>query len=132
MRSSRDGNAAVILLGIILIGALIAAGIFFLAPRPGTSNQQAAPQQQDNSLSIGESRPAGDINDDGVVTQVDVQLVRAQIGCAAADPCWNQVIGKTLSGDNPIYASDLDIDNDQTITENDANEVSKNIVGGSR
>lgn len=132
MKSSRDGNAVVILLAIVMIGGLLAAGIYFLAPNPGTTSQQAAPQQQDSSLSIGESRPAGDINDDGVVTQVDAQLVRAQIGCTSADACWNEVIGKTLSGDNPIYTSDLDMDSDGSITENDAIEVTKNIVGGSR
>lgn len=129
MKPNQEGNTIIILLIVVVVAALIGAGIFFLAPNSGTSTQQAAPQQQDNSLSIGESRPVGDVNDDGVVTPVDVQLVRGQIGCEEGQNCWNEIIGKTLSGDNPIYTMDLDLNNDGMITEEDANEVQKNVVG---
>ena len=62
-----------------------------------------------------------DINQDGVINEVDANFVKTNMNCKQADPCWNKVIGKTLSGENPIYASDLDFNHDGIITEVDLN-----------
>jgi hypothetical protein len=123
MKSSENGNIAVILLVILVIAGAIGSAIFFIMPKTDTPAQQI----QQDSLSIGQSRPTGDINDDGSVTVVDVQLVRGQIGCTSESECWNTVVGKTLSGDNPIYASDLDLDGDSAITDADADIVNQNV-----
>lgn len=56
-----------------------------------------------------------DLNKDGKVDSVDEAIVTKQFGCQRNNPCWNKVIGKTLSGDNPIYASDLDMNGDGVI-----------------
>jgi hypothetical protein len=86
-----------------------------------------AQQMRQDRVSVGKSRPIGDINDDGSVTVVDVQLVRGQVGCTSESECWNTVVGKTLSGDNPIYTSDLDLDGDGSITDADAEIVNQNM-----
>ena len=63
----------------------------------------------------------GDINKDGQVNAVDLQLIQASIGCNKDSACWNKIIAKTLSGDNPIYTSDLDLDGDGEVTTQDVN-----------
>lgn len=71
----------------------------------------------------GGHRIPGDINDNGTIDNTDVQIVRDHIGCSKTDSCWGDVIGKTLSGDNPIYTSDLDLNSDGTVSELDAEIV---------
>ena len=61
----------------------------------------------------------GDINDDGMVTSADIDMMSRASGCVSADPCWNEVVGKTLSGDNPIYTMDMDLNKDNAIDEAD-------------
>lgn len=56
-----------------------------------------------------------DINKDGKVDQVDEAIIQKHFGCQLKQPCWTTVIGKTLSGDNPIYTSDLDMNGDNII-----------------
>lgn len=56
-----------------------------------------------------------DINKDGQVDQADEEIVKKQFGCRPNQSCWSKVIGKTLSGDNPIYTSDLDLNKDGNI-----------------
>jgi flagellin-like hook-associated protein FlgL len=79
--------------------------------RKSASNQEG---------SGGGQRVFGDINDNGSFDNSDVQMVRDNIGCSIDENCWDDVIGKTLSGDNPIYTSDLDLDESKKIDEADA------------
>lgn len=123
MKSGENGNTAVVLLVIVVIAGVVGSAIFFMMPKTAAPAQQ---MRQDR-VSVGESRPIGDINDDGSVTVVDVQLVRGQVGCTSESECWNTVVGKTLSGDNPIYTSDLDLDGDGSITDADAEIVNQNM-----
>ncbi len=60
-----------------------------------------------------------DINRDGKVTQTDRQYIRGQLNCTKGQACWEQQIGKTSDGDNPIYTYDLDLDKDEKISELD-------------
>jgi hypothetical protein len=82
--------------------------------RKSASNQEG---------SGGGQRIPGDINDNGTIDNTDVQMVRDKIGCDFAQSCWGEVIGKTLSGDNPIYTSDLDLEKDDKIDESDVKFV---------
>ncbi len=69
-----------------------------------------------------------DINDDGTITVDDISLIQIKIGCSQQDDCWDDVIGKTLSGDNPIYTFDLDVDKDGTISAADSLRINS-ILG---
>lgn len=61
----------------------------------------------------------GDVNRDGSVSALDTELLRQNLNCSQADPCWQKVVGKTVDGDNPIYASDLDLNKDGTLNDLD-------------
>ncbi len=61
----------------------------------------------------------GDVNRDGAVSAMDTELLRQNLDCSQADPCWQKVVGKTVDGDNPIYASDLDLNGDGTLNDLD-------------
>ena len=102
MKRSIIITGAVLLLIIILIflGKYLVKK--FLSPAP-TSNQTSTTYKKE------------DINKDGTVDSVDEEILKKQSGCQNKQPCWNKVIGKTLSGDNPIYASDLDLNGDGII-----------------
>ncbi len=78
--------------------------------------QQTNPSQQNYS---GTSYAIGDINQDGTVDAVDENFITTHIGCKKTDKCWNEVIGKTLSGDNPIYTSDLNLNHNGVIDQGD-------------
>lgn len=103
----------VIIGGIILIVFIVVIMAIF---RYGMS-QQTNPSQQNS----GTSYAIGDINQDGTVDAVDENFITTHIGCKKTDKCWNEVIGKTLSGDNPIYTSDLDLDHNGVIDQGDIN-----------
>ncbi len=64
-----------------------------------------------------------DINQDGVVDATDAEIVRENIGCSKTKSCWNKVVDYTLSGHNPIYASDLDLNGDGVISQADVDLV---------
>lgn len=61
----------------------------------------------------------GDLNRDGSVSAIDTELLRQNLNCSQTDPCWQKVVGKTVDGDNPIYASDLDLNRDGTLNGED-------------
>ena len=96
----------IVLGSLVLIAFIVLGGQYitkkFLSPAP-VSNQASTYYKKE------------DINKDGKVDQVDEEIVRKQFGCQVRQPCWSKVIGKTLSGDNPIYASDLDLNGDNII-----------------
>ncbi len=66
---------------------------------------------------------AEDINQDGTVDAVDENYINTHMGCANGSQCWNKVIGKTLSGDNPIYTSDMDLNHNNTIDQGDLDMI---------
>lgn len=60
-----------------------------------------------------------DINDDGKVDLLDLELVRKGTGCTEDDDCWGDMVDKTITGHNPIYTSDLDLTQDGVVDEQD-------------
>lgn len=64
-----------------------------------------------------------DINKDEKVDQADMDIVIKQLNCQKADSCWNKVVDKTLNGDNPIYAFDLDMNGDGAVSQLDVDQV---------
>lgn len=77
------------------------------------------------------TRSPEDINDDGVIDTVDVQMVQGSLGCKQGADCWDDVIGKTLSGDNPIYVSDFDLNKDGEVSDLDVQMVNAKAIDGS-
>lgn len=91
------------ILGVIAVVILFFAGKYFvkkfLSPAPVSYQANTYYKKED-------------INKDGKVDALDEQLVIKQSGCQRNNVCWNKVIGKSISGDNPIYVSDLDLNGD--------------------
>jgi hypothetical protein len=111
---NKQGNVGVIV--AVVVGLAILVGGYFavqvlLRPAPtgktGTSFTNAV----------------GDIDRSGTVDESDKSLVRGQSGCLKTQPCWNQTVGKTKDGDNPIYVSDLDLNKDGFVDQQDLDLV---------
>ncbi len=64
-----------------------------------------------------------DIDKNEKVDEADQEFVNKQLNCKKGDLCWNKVVGKTINGDNPIYAFDLDLNNDGVIDQLDAAQI---------
>lgn len=75
--------------------------------------------------SVNPNYKATDINRDGKVDFTDRQFIDNNLGCKKQSPCWTKVIGKTMDGDNPIYASDLDLNKDNVIDKLDGEMIKK-------
>ncbi len=107
-----------IIFGVIGLIAVIAIGVFvFLKFSPA---QQSTAPAVSNTASTGLVKTVpGDFLRDGKPTYEDVALVKAHLGCKKSDPCWNQVVGKTHDGDNPLYTSDLDMNGNGVIDTQD-------------
>ena len=71
----------------------------------------------------GISSNIADINRDGRVDAVDKNFITSSMNCAKNASCWNKVVGKTSDGDNPIYASDLDLNHDGLVDQSDLNLI---------
>lgn len=136
MREDQVGFFVYVVAVFMVVGVGIGGGLWYFFYREGVDPFAARSHESTTSGFIeasgtGEGAPVGrrkeDINDDGVINQTDVGIVKQNTGCAGGQPCWSRVVGKTLSGDNPIYASDLDMNGDDTISEEDANYVSSRI-----
>lgn len=122
-----EGSLIATIIGILLIvGIGIGGGLWYFFYKDGKDPFKVQPLKKSTTsqeeTGTGE-RKKEDINDDGVVDGDDSQIVNAQIGCRSVDDCWTDVIGKTLSGDNPIYVSDLDIDSDAEVSQKDVDAV---------
>jgi hypothetical protein len=65
----------------------------------------------------------GDINDDGNVDFLDSQYISTHTGCSEGDSCWSDVIDHTITGHNPIYTSDLDLNGDGVIDDSDTEVI---------
>jgi hypothetical protein len=122
------GNTIALIIGLILVvGVGIGGGLWFNFYRVGNDPFKIEPlgkstkSTQETSTNSGRKRE--DINDDGAVNGDDSQIVSASIGCSQVQSCWDDVIGKTLSGDNPIYVYDLDVDDSGEINDNDVAQI---------
>lgn len=112
------GSAVVVIIALIIVILLgIAVAGFFL---------KNSPQTKSSSKQGGLSEPKlnGDINRDEKIDAEDADLVRKASPCNHAFECWNKVVGKTKDGDNPIYASDLDLNHDDNVNELDISAMS--------
>jgi hypothetical protein len=104
--------------GLLAVVALGAVAYFMFFSKPS-----AAPVPQTGGQ-LSPTTLKGDINRDGSVDAMDAELIRSSTPCNHVDPCWNKVVGKTKDGDNPIYASDLDLNHDDNVNELDASAMS--------
>ncbi len=101
-------NVFITLVLVLILGA----AVFFIFKKIALTSPQSTPSNN-------EERSAEDINWDNKVDYLDVNLVKSVLGCKKTDPCWNKVIGKTVTGDNPIYSSDSDLNKDGVIDDKD-------------
>lgn len=65
----------------------------------------------------------GDIDRSGVADEADRMMVKSHLDCLKTQPCWNETIGKTKDGDNPLYVFDLDLNGDGFISQADVDLV---------
>jgi hypothetical protein len=123
-----EGNTGMAIFIALIIFACGIGGAFYYffyreGKNPFTVNKSIKYSTTSKNGDGGGSRVPGDINDNGIIDNTDVQIVRDHMGCKKNDLCWGDVIGKTLSGDNPIYTSDLDLNQDGIVDEQDAQVV---------
>ena len=104
----------VLLILIVIIVAVVFTFKMLLKPSPSG----ASPQSQERSPK--------DINWDNKVDDLDANIIKSVLGCKKTDPCWNKVVGKTITGDNPIYASDADLNKDGVIDQKDIDFLKAN------
>lgn len=125
MEPESNTGLAVFIALIIFVGGIGGALWFFFyregkSPFNTTALKRVSTMQENTG---GGNRVPSDVNDNGNIDNTDVQIVRDHIGCSSTQDCWGDVIGKTLSGDNPIYTSDLDLEKDNVVDEKDAQFV---------
>lgn len=118
MKNER-GSAVIIIVALVIV-ILLGVGItvFFLKSSPQT------PSTKKQGGELSETKLKGDINRDEKIDSEDADLVRKASPCNHAFACWNKVVGKTKDGDNPIYASDLDLNHDDNVNELDISAMS--------
>lgn len=107
------GSVLPIVVILVVIAGLAVAGYMVLTKPAPT----AVPAGQGGQLAS--TGLKGDVNRDGAVNEEDAELIRKASPCNHVDPCWKKVVGKTKDGDNPIYASDLDLNHDDNVNELD-------------
>lgn len=97
--------------------------------KPGVITTSSNKGTSQKSAFANTSGIAGDVNDDSSVTAADVDMIKGQLGCSEGQDCWTRVIGKTLSGDNPIYVMDMDYSKDGSINEADIPQIAEVPLG---
>lgn len=125
MEPESNTGLAIFIALLIFVGGIGGAFYYFFY-REGKSPFERSVLKKvsaTNEGSGGGQRIPGDVNDNGTIDNTDVQIVRDHIGCESTQDCWGDVIGKTLSGDNPIYTSDLDLEKNNKVDESDAQFV---------
>ena len=123
-----EGNTGMaILIALLIFVAGIGGGFYYFFYREGKNPfEKSTAIKYSPTVKNGDGggkRIPGDVNDNGMIDNTDVQIVRDHIGCSKTQDCWGDVIGKTLSGDNPIYTSDLDFNTDGIVDEKDTQFV---------
>lgn len=111
-------TAIVLTAGLLAVFAVGAVAYFMFFSKPSASYVPQTGGQLSSTVL------KGDINRDGSADAMDAELIRSSTPCNHADACWNKVVGKTKDGDNPIYASDLDLNHDDNVNELDASAMS--------
>lgn len=118
MKNER-GSAVIFMVALVIIILLgVGVVVFFMKSSPQT------PSTLKQGGGLPETKLKGDINRDGKINAEDADLVRKASPCNHAFECWNKVVGKTKDGDNPIYASDLDLNHDDNVNELDISAMS--------
>jgi hypothetical protein len=129
---SQPFSGAIIMLFVLAV-FIVAGGVYgylyytgkVSIPFSGESAAGSAPDDGSadtaNSVDNGydPTTAEGDINDDGKVDLMDMQYIKDHAGCNQDDECWSKMIDKTITGHNPIYTSDLDLNQDGMIDESD-------------
>jgi len=100
-----------------LFFVFIALTVVYFFPKQLTLPSSTSPSP---APTTGALYKTGDVNQDGKVDISDTVFFDQNAGCKKADPCWSKVVGYTLSGHNPIYASDLDLNKDGMVNSTDA------------
>ena len=103
---------------LIILGIIIVFGVSIFLFFQLNKTYPSSPQSH-QSPSPSPLWQRGDINHDGHVDSIDKIIIKKNLGCQNNNPCWEKVIGKTDEGDNPIYVSDLDLNNDGVINNKD-------------
>lgn len=126
------GSIAATIFGLLLfLGVGIGGGLWYFFYKEGKDPFKVVPLEKTKSSKSAEAntgRKPEDINDDGVVDAEDVQLVQDNMWCTLTDDCWDDMIGKTKSGDNPIFVYDLDVAKDSSINDNDVAQI-QSVMG---
>lgn len=102
---------------ISLFFILIFVGIFFFGIKIIT------PGNKGTSYQVNDTKKKEDINWDEMVDPIDMAFVKTHVGCNREKLCWKSVIGKTVTGDNPIYVFDLDMNSDGMIDQKDVDLI---------
>lgn len=128
---------ALFLFAVMLVGSGIYAFLRFSGmdsdiPFFQDITSRSAESTEDQAVGSDENKPAqatdpsreeGDINDDGEINYLDMQLISGSLGCSQDEECWQKTIGKTVTGHNPIYVFDLDLDGNGVIDVGDEGVV---------
>ena len=112
---NRKANGAIVVLLVVLI--ILGIGGYFASKvllRPAPS-YTVAPTPSQASI--------GDIDRSGAADEGDKIMIQTHLGCTKDQHCWNEVVGKTKDGDNPIYVFDLDLDKNGAISQKDIDLV---------
>ena len=107
----------------LIVFAIIAVlgGTIFLFSR--LNETSLSPAQPNQNISPSPLWQKGDINHDGRADAMDKMIIKKSFNCRNSNPCWRRVVGKTDEGDNPIYVSDLDLNNDGVINNKDIDMI---------
>ena len=101
---------------IIILGIIIFVAAPGFSRKGGDDRSQLAPT---GIPDFNQAYASGDINHDGKKDTADSNFIQLNLNCKKSAPCWNQVIGKTIDGENPIYTSDLDLNHNDVIDDQD-------------
>lgn len=102
---------------VFVILGIIGVGIYMALKAPATSKPTPAGSGYENYK-------VEDVDKDGNVSVADRVMIESHIGCSKGSACWDERVGKTIAGDNPIYTSDLDLNGDGTVNQPDVAMVS--------
>jgi hypothetical protein len=113
MEKNQQGQVALIVFIVLLL--FVVGWVFFSM----SNRQQISSILPEN----GNERNKADINWDEKIDITDADLLKPYLNCKKNDACWQKVIGKTVTGDNPIYVYDGDLSGDGVIDQKDVEMI---------
>ncbi len=113
MKSKETGSILTGFLYFWLFVVIVGTSIYVITSFVGK------PSAKSSSEKVETEKSPNDINRDGKVDELDRNMIRTAIGCKKDSDCWNNSVGKTLDGDNPLYTFDLDLNGDGEISSSD-------------